>query len=196
VANDTTTEQNGVNGPEKTEIRGVHNGCTRVERAAKHWHAGEAMEAGRLLFETLPGHLRPIWGARILRLVISKNCVDDSSLFAQVLYDAEHERMWADGHRAFSTLRDSLLRLQQKEAAEGLTKEQTLLKSIVVLGELVAKVTYNAARPPDGFDEDSGCWIAASLKGFVDHARPAEQFSHEAWSALIWCGRGGTGGTP
>jgi hypothetical protein len=55
---------------------------------------------------------------------------------------------------------------------------------LLSLAELVAKVTYNAAEPPDPFDEDSGWWIAASIRGFVDHRWKDQEFSEAAWSAL------------
>jgi hypothetical protein len=42
-----------------------------------------------------------------------------------------------------------------------LTKDQETLASLLLLAEMVAKVTYNATDPPDEFDENSGWWIAA-----------------------------------
>ena len=58
-----------------------------------------------------------------------------------------------------------------------------MFASLLSLAELVAKVTYNAVDPPDEFDEDSGWWIAASLRGFVDLWMD-DEFSKVAWSAL------------
>ena len=57
---------------------------------------------------------------------------------------------------------------------------------IVALAELVAKVTYKRHGPPDPFDKDSGRWIAASLRDFVDEFRGDEEFSKATWSALCF----------
>lgn len=139
-----------------------------VKQAADYWIEGEAMEAGKLLFQRLSNDLRPRWAARILRLVLEKAGIQ-SPLFAKVLYDADHQRLWGDGHRAFSTLRDSTLKLDEVRRTRGLTEGQDTLACVLALAELVAKVTYNAANPPDEFDEDSGWWIVSSLKAFTNH---------------------------
>jgi hypothetical protein len=109
-----------------------------------------------------------------------------------VLYTADHQAIWGNSHRAFSTLRASTLELDELERTRGLTEDQKLLGSILSLAELVAKVTYNATNPPDEFDEDSGWWIAACLKGFVDHRWSDDEFSQAAWLAL--CSREGQDG--
>ena len=54
---------------------------------------------------------------------------------------------------------------------------------LFALAELVAKVTYNAAEPPDEFDQDSGWWIASELRYFVDLWND-KSFSESAWLAL------------
>jgi hypothetical protein len=66
----------------------------------------------------------------------------------EVLAIAADPARWTDGHRAFSVLR-------RRAEYPGSREEY-----IVAIGELVAKVTYNATNPPDEFDEDSGWWIA------------------------------------
>jgi hypothetical protein len=153
-----------------------------LERAAEYWRGGQPLEAGRLIYEHLPLQARPKWAARIFRSVLGKSGVQPS-LFEQVLYTADHQAMWGNGHRAFSILRASTLKLDELQRTRGLTKEETLLGDLLSLAELVAKVTYNATDPPDPFDEDSGWWIATSLKGFVDQWQD-EEFSKAAWSAL------------
>jgi hypothetical protein len=75
------------------------------------------------------------------------------------------------------------LELLELETTQGLAKEQESLYDLLSLAELVAKVTYNAADPPDKFDEDSGWWIASCLRGFVDWWKD-DEFSKAAWSAL------------
>ena len=50
------------------------------------------------------------------------------------------------------------------------------------------KVTYNATNPNDEFDEDSGWWIVACLRGFVDARWKDEEFATAAWTAACWRG--------
>lgn len=154
-----------------------------LEQAAEYWTGGLPLEAGRLIFAKLPTADRPRWASGILRLVLARSGIR-SSLFEPVLHIADHQAMWRDGHRAFSTLRASTLKLDKLERTRGLTEDEKLLRSILSLAELVAKVTYNATNPADGFDEDSGWWIAACLRGFVDHRWRDDEFSKAAWSAL------------
>lgn len=56
----------------------------------------------------------------------------------------------------------ALDRIQKK------TKPQEILVIVLVLAELVSKVTYNAAKPPDPFDSDAGWKIAACFKAVLD----------------------------
>lgn len=140
------------------------------------------MEAGRLIFEKLPTRVRPSWAARILRLVLERSGVQFSPI-EHVLHLADNAAEWGDAHRAFSTLRDSMLELDELDRTQGLADDQKLLRWLLSLAELVAKVIYNATDPPDEFDEDSGWWIAACLRGFVDFWND-EKFSKTAWSAL------------
>jgi hypothetical protein len=135
-----------------------------------------------MIFENLPPDLRPKWAADILRLVLERSGVERAH-FDQILEITDHQTQWGNGHREFSTLRDSVLELLELLRMRGLSKEQKILYGVLSLAELVAKVTYNATDPPDPFDEDSGWWIAVSLKGFVDLWKD-DEFSKAAWSSL------------
>jgi hypothetical protein len=157
----------------------------RLRRAAEYWGSGQPLEAGKLIYDSLPTEDRPRWASGILQLVLARSGIR-SSLFDQVLHVATHQAMWGDGHRAFSMLRASTLKLDELERTRGLTEDEELLSSVLSLAELVAKVTYNATSPADDFDEDSGWWIAACLRGFVDHCWSDEEFSKAAWSALCF----------
>ncbi len=160
-----------------------NNNSNQLDRAHEHWRGGQPLEAGRLVYENLAIQVRPVWAARILRFVLDKSGIEHS-LFEQVLYTADHRAMWGNGHRAFSTLRTSTLKLDELRRTRGLTKDESLLGEVLSLAELVAKVTYNATDPPDEFDEDSGWWIAACLRGFVDNVWRDDDSSKAAWSAL------------
>jgi hypothetical protein len=154
------------------------------EKARECFQSGLFLEAGRLIFERLPNEIRPSWAVKILRLVLDRTGVDRTH-FERLLYTADHPRLWGNGHRAFDILRDEGLRLLELHKKRKLTKQGELMLNLISLAELVAKVTYNAADPPDPFDEDSGWWIAPSLKGFTDMWKD-EDFSKAAWSALCW----------
>ena len=157
-----------------------------LKQAAQCWDKGESWEAGKLIYENLPNSVRPRWAGRILKLVLEESGVQ-SPLFSQVLAIAGNESMWKCIRPVFSSLRQMTLQLDENRRGSGLTKDEELLASIVFLAELVAKVTYNATNPADEFDEDSGWWIATSLRWFVDHAWTEKRFSEAAWSALRTC---------
>ena len=155
--------------------------ATNLTQAAGYWHAGKPVEAGRIIFEHLPADARPAWAGGILRLVLARSGVDTSH-FERLLYTVDHPRQWANGHRCFDLLRDTTLALDEPMAREwGRDYDQRL--HLFALAELVAKVTYNAAEPPDEFDEDSGWWIASELRYFVDLWND-KAFSESAWLAL------------
>lgn len=59
-----------------------------------------------------------------------------------------------------------------------------MVRSLLPLGELVAKVTYNATNPMDEFDEDSGWWIAPCLQDILSRLND-DAFSNEAWAAFF-----------
>jgi len=155
-----------------------------LEIAAECWRDGKPLEAGRLIFESLPSADRPKWAARILKLVLEKSGVERSH-FLQTLHDAEHPRLWADGHRASDTLGRSAWQLVEFGKTHEFTDEQKLFGQLLFLAKLVARVTYNAADPPDPFDEDNGWNVAKALRYFVEYWND-DQFSNAAWSALCF----------
>jgi hypothetical protein len=157
-----------------------------LKQAADHWAKGEGLEAGKLLFENLPSRARPKWAAKILKLVLDRSGVEPSPFF-QVLTIADREEMWKTGHQVFDSLRDTTLKLNELRRSRGLTIDEEQLASIVLLAELVAKVIYNATNPPDEFDKDSGWWIAAYVREFMDRGWSEEHFVTAAWSALCSC---------
>jgi hypothetical protein len=158
-----------------------------LERAAKLYQSGQTLQAGEIIFEDVPVEARPAWAARILRLALVKSGLEFAARYSQVLHDADNPRLWADGHRAFDTLRRRVLELERCGESGPLTGEQRLEAHLLGLAELVAKVTYNAANPDGPFDEDSGWWITRDLKSLIDDMWPEDQaFAAAAWSALCW----------
>ena len=172
-------------------------------QAEEAWKQGNALKAGRLIFENRPPDERPGWAAAILRLVLDRSgieraedqagwvarvlgfhrCAVNLSTFKQVLDTAENSEQWANGHRAFDRLRREVLVLENVARTRRLTKEEQTHQAVLLLAELVAKVSYNATNPSDSFDHDSGWWIAACVRDLVDLWRD-EEFSRAAWLAL------------
>lgn len=145
------------------------------------WDNGSELEAGRLIYENLTQETRPKWASNILKLVVARSGVRHPSV-ERVLQISEHQTEWHYAHDAFSSIRDAILELDH---VNELTSSQRLLVRVLELSEIVAKVIYNATDPPDEFDEDSGWWVAESLRGFVEMWEDAA-FSKAAWVALAF----------
>lgn len=157
-----------------------------LQDAAKYWKQGIPLEAGRLLFENLRDDARAHWAARILQSVVKKSRVTSPSI-DRVLQIAQRSDRWVEAHDAFSMVRSATLELSGLPFR---SSEQSLLLQHLGLAELVAKVLYNATKPEDEFDADSGWWIAVCAKNIVDLLAD-DQFEREIWSEL--CGEGENG---
>ncbi len=154
-----------------------------LQQAEEYWRRGQALEAGRIVFENLPDDVRPRWASRILRLILSRSGIRLSKA-KHTCYIAENPSEWSKAHKTFDALRDATLRMDRKGRWKRLSRQEKLKAGILGLAELVAKVTYNATNPQDEFDEDSGWWIVASLKGFVD-LWDDDDFTKAAWDAFL-----------
>lgn len=152
----------------------------QLRMAFDSWSSGNSLLAGRMIFESIPNHLRPKWAAGILRLILARSGIQ-SPLFDKVIRTAENPAVWVNGHRVFSAVRDEVLKYD-------LPRQHGLLYYTLCLAELVAKVTYNATNPPDEFDEDSGWYIVPTVRGFVDRVWSDEDFSKAAWAAVCFRG--------
>ena len=150
-----------------------------LTKARSLWTEGEALEAGKLIFDSLPRESRPEWAANILRLVLKRTGIKSPPI-ERVSSLARCSGDWNKAHEAFSMVRKAALKL---EHLKPLTPPQTLLLRHLLLAELVAKVIYNATNPPDEFDEDSGWWIALCLKDILNSVSD-EEFSAAMWLAL------------
>jgi hypothetical protein len=150
-----------------------------LSKAGSHWKKGQALEAGKLIFESLPVRERPQWAARVLRLVLDRTGVTSQPI-ERAISITNSPNDWGKAHDVFSALREATLELLELKAR---TPQQALLLSHLGLAELVAKVTYNSTSPPDEFDEDSGWWIAPCLKDILDMVND-KKFSAAMWSAL------------
>ena len=156
---------------------------SHLKQAAEYWENGKPLEAGRMIYESLPLDSRPIWASRILKLILEKSRIQSSQL-DYLLKVADNKHLWKEGHRAFSDIRCSVLKLDELRRNRSLSDDESLQGDVLSFAELVAKVVYNATNPRDEFDEDSGWYIGASLRGFVDVEWPDEAFAKEAWNLL------------
>jgi len=154
-----------------------------VKEAADLWANGKPLEAGRLIYESLPLELRPGWASRILRLVLDRSKIQSSEI-DDLLIVADNKPMWKDGHKVFDRLRNATLELDDLRRIRAPSVEESLQNYVLSLAELVAKVVYNATTPPDEFDEESGWRIAAYLRWLVDRQWPDEAFERQAWEVL------------
>jgi hypothetical protein len=154
-----------------------------IKLAREFWDGGQPLKAGQLIFEELPIGKRPAWAASILRLVIEKSGIDSAPV-ENVLRIASSPAEWHTAHRAFTVIRALTLECDIKRRNNELAPGEQMMGWVLALAELVAKVTYNATRPPDEFDEDSGWWLAACLRGFVDNIWDDATFANSAWTAL------------
>lgn len=150
-----------------------------VDAAFAYWSAGDPVEAGRVILESIKKHDQPAWAANVLQRVVDKTGVK-SIVFENVLLCAKNPENWSGGHKAFSLARGAVLRLEEND---DLSSEQELLLCVLLLAEVVAKVAYNAAEPVDEFDEDSGWWVAACLKEVLE-LLDDDQFSEVMWTTL------------
>jgi hypothetical protein len=127
-----------------------------LSEARSLWNKGNALEAGKLIFENLPVGTRPQWAARVLRLVVDRTGIKSQPV-ELAISTANSPSDWGKAHDVFSTVRRATLELDRLSA---LSPSQMLFMEHLVLAELVAKVTYNETNPDDEFDEDSGWWVA------------------------------------
>jgi hypothetical protein len=111
----------------------------RLEKAREHWQINRPLEAGRLIFESLPVEERVPWATNILKLVIEKSGVRHPAI-EQLQHFADHPAEWQNARSFFSDLRDSTLKL---ERSWFLSSGNATLLDHLYLAENVAKVVYN-----------------------------------------------------
>jgi hypothetical protein len=154
-------------------------GPNYLEQAWNYWQAGEALEAGRLLYQALPTELRPKWACAILEIALRKSGARNDTL-EQLIELGKIVSEWRHAKSAFNRLRSFTLQMEEKSY---LPRQQELLCRLLYLGENVAKVIYNATCPSDPFDDDSGWWVASCLKDILDFVHD-EDFAQQAWKIV------------
>jgi hypothetical protein len=150
-----------------------------LAEADRLWQCGHALEAGRLVFGAVPRAERPQWAAGILRFAISSNGGTPTAI-RPVLRIADNPQHWHEAKSVFSALRSTVLDLERRPTR---SVQQELLLCQLYLAENVAKVIYNATRPLDEFDEDSGDWVVACLKSVLDLLQD-DKLPQAAWAVV------------
>ena len=156
-----------------------------INLVSNHWDNGQAVEAGRIVFERLTTDAQPKWAAGIFKLILDRSGVQ-SPLFDEVLSMANDKKSWKHGHQLFSKIRDVTLQYDAIQRTRELNEEELMVSYLLSLAELVAKVIYNATSPVAKFDESSGWRIADHLCGFIDRKWNDDEFRKSSWLAL--CG--------
>lgn len=151
----------------------------RIDQAFEHWKKGEALEAGKIIFESLSTEIQPRWAAHILESVVKRTGIKSPPI-EHILRLANNPNEWGKAHDAFSLARKSTVALEKLSAR---SSEQSLLLSELLLAELAAKVAYNSTYPINEFDEDSGWWVAVCLKDILERLDD-EEFSKSMWLVL------------
>lgn len=138
------------------------------------WHRGDALVAGRILYERLTPKDRPSWAARVL----------DACCVAVGTVPPEVQRVrdvaftpsrWSEGHAAFQGVR--------KRVIEAERRPPTLELGVMHLAENVAKVTYNASGCSAPFDQDAGWWVAKNARWIVERSTQ-DGLGSRVWAAL------------
>ncbi|MEJ0032424.1 MAG: hypothetical protein WDO15_19655 [Bacteroidota bacterium] len=119
------------------------------------------LDLGRKIFESIPTHLRPAWGASLL-MVFSERLSTPTEI-QELLNIVDNERNWKDAHQQFSKIRTF-----------GLKDKKFQPESYLLLGENVAKITYNASGQPAPFDHDAGWWIPGLAITTADYFKSDE----------------------
>ena len=141
------------------------------------WSSGRSLEAGEHLSAAIPVPEQPMWAARVLILALPL-ITPEPAVDAVVSLVGEPAR-WAEAHDAFTNVR--LLVLREERLAEAGDK---LRIAVLMLAELVAKITYNASGAPRPFDADTAPWLAATARSVITHMRtPALEVP--MWRALV-----------
>jgi hypothetical protein len=150
---------------------------TWLTDANERWCRGDALAAGRMIYERLDASGRPGWADGVLGVCCAELTTVPLAVRA-ARHIARSTERWHEAHAAFQRIRQLTL------AAETRCSVATSLEhGLLYLAENVAKVTYNASGSRAPFDHDAGWWVAQNARWFVEHAEDAE-LETRVWAAL------------
>jgi len=146
-----------------------------VIAARRQWDRGDYIDVGRLLYERLPAHERPLWAVAALAAVCdvagSIPEIDD------LIVLAHFRERWPEARQAFDALRQLTLTAAREGDMEG--RRGALLG----LAENVAKVIYNASGSPAAYDHNAGWKVVSCLGEVLDELGDAAR-REDAWQAI------------
>ena len=136
------------------------------------WKAGDYVQAGALIYESIPRILRPHWARQVLSLFCTRMLTPAP---VQTVIDISiDECRWGEAHTAFQNVRRLALDGDHDARSSGL----------LILAENVAKVTYNATGFAAPFDHNSGWKIARDAHDLLEDIRD-EEFTLAVLEALF-----------
>jgi hypothetical protein len=130
------------------------------------------IQIGQDVFENLPNDIRPGWAGLILSRFDSY--VKTIPVSIKELYPIiDNKDRWQESHGQFNKIRRFLLDNKNYQP-----------EAYLLLAELVAKVTYNAAGQSAPFDSDSGHYIASLSLKATEHFDD-NRLEEEVTSAIL-----------
>ncbi len=135
-------------------------------RARSLWDGGKPLEAGRTVAEALPDAERPRWAGELLAVVYLRAHKAGRVLrvpaLEHVLSIASDARRWMEARDAQRIVRSIQLEEHRK------TPPDLLLLALLGLGEVVAKVTYNASGGPEPFERNASWRVASGIRPVLE----------------------------
>ena len=148
----------------------------RTHEAYDLWISGEAVFAGKIVYEQLPVQERPLWAARLLsrcaKLIPSIASVE------KVIEVALTPSLWPTAREVFDAVQMLTLKNERQSAPS------SLYQPVLYLAENVAKVTYNATGLSAPYDHNSGWKIVEIVRQIVDQVKKSE-FESEVWNLIL-----------
>jgi hypothetical protein len=149
--------------------------------ARSAWDSGKDLDAGQLIFESLTTDEQVAWAEGVLRACVTRG--HSIPEIDQVLALVQDQSAWKAGHEAFRAVRKLTLIVEASPE-----RVDSALHHLLLIAELVAKVAYNATQPIDPFDEDSGWWLAPSVRGFLSTVRSPATTEPSILASLVLSG--------
>lgn len=146
-----------------------------IDEVYRQWLSGDALKAGRAIYEQLADDQRPLWAASILNLC--RSLIGRVAEVDAVYEVALNRSRWKEAHAVFWPVRALTLKAERSKSTD------PVYTGVLYVTENTAKVAYNASGEPAPFDEDAGWWVVSNLRQVVDTVDDPE-FEKKAWSIV------------
>jgi hypothetical protein len=148
----------------------------RTNEAYERWNSGDALFAGKIVYEQLPIQERPLWAARLLSRCAK--VIPSVAAVEKVIEVALTPSLWPGAREAFDAVRALTLKNERGQASS------VLYAPVLSLAENTAKVTYNATGLPAPYDHNAGWKVVQAVRQIVDRVAKPE-FETEAWNLIL-----------